>query len=64
MSTLLAQRLLETTDEAVEIIAERTGFASAAMLRIQFQKIVRTSPLAYRRTFNCERPGETEEDVA
>lgn len=61
---LLAQRLLETTDEPVEIIAERTGFASGAMLRIQFQKIVRTSPLAYRRCFNCERPGDTTEDVA
>ena len=52
---LMAQRLLETTDEPVEIIAERTGFPSAAMLRIHFQRILRTSPLAYRRTFNCQR---------
>ena len=51
---LLAQRLLETTDDPVEIVAERAGFASAAMLRIQFQRIVKTSPLAYRRCFNCE----------
>jgi AraC family transcriptional regulator, transcriptional activator FtrA len=51
-----AQRLLETTDEPVELVAERTGFASAAMLRIHFQKVVRTSPLAYRRCFNCDEP--------
>jgi transcriptional regulator GlxA family with amidase domain len=57
---LKAQRLLETTDDPVEIIAERSGFASAAMLRIQFQRIVKTSPLAYRRCFNCEAEGETE----
>jgi transcriptional regulator GlxA family with amidase domain len=57
---LAAQRMLETSDLPVEIIAERTGFASAAMLRIQFQRIVRTSPLAYRRCFNCERPETAE----
>ena len=51
-----AQRLLETTDEPVEVIAARTGFASAAMLRIHFQSVVRTSPLAYRRCFNCDVP--------
>lgn len=56
----MAQRLLETTEEPVEIIAERSGFASAAMLRIHFQSIVRTSPLAYRRCFNCERPDSEE----
>src|SRR5439155_24609056 len=48
---LLAQRLLETTDDPVERVAERCGFGSAAALRQQFQRVVRTSPLAYRRTF-------------
>lgn len=48
---LLAQRLLESTDEPVERIAQRCGFASAAALRVHFQKATNTSPLAYRRTF-------------
>jgi len=48
---LLSQRLLETTDLPVEIVATRCGLGSAANLRIQFQRQVRTSPSAYRRTF-------------
>jgi transcriptional regulator GlxA family with amidase domain len=48
---LLAQRLLESTDEPVEIIATRCGFGSAAALRIHFQRVVNTSPQNYRRTF-------------
>ncbi|QBD83601.1 helix-turn-helix domain-containing protein [Ktedonosporobacter rubrisoli] len=52
---LQAQRLLETTDESVERIASFCGFSSAAMLRIHFQHLVRTSPQAYRRAFNFKR---------
>lgn len=48
---MLAQRLLETTDESVEFIADRCGMGSAANLRFHFQRVVGTSPLAYRRTF-------------
>ena len=48
---LLAQRLLETTDDAVELIATRCGFGSAATLRLHFQRVVAASPLAYRRAF-------------
>jgi transcriptional regulator GlxA family with amidase domain len=48
---LLAQRLLETTDEPVERVAERCGFGSAAGLRQHFRRSLSTSPLAYRRTF-------------
>jgi AraC family transcriptional activator FtrA len=48
---LFAQRLLETTDEPVELIAHRCGFGSAAVLRTHFQRHVGTSPMAYRRTF-------------
>lgn len=51
---LLAQRLLETTDEPVERIADRCGFGTAANLRQHFQRVVGTSPGAYRRTFTCE----------
>jgi transcriptional regulator GlxA family with amidase domain len=48
---LLAQRLLETTDDAVELIASRCGFGTAANLRQHFQRIVGAAPAAYRRTF-------------
>jgi transcriptional regulator GlxA family with amidase domain len=51
---LLAQRLLETTDEPVELVASRCGFGSAAGLRAHFQRAVSASPLAYRRTFRRE----------
>ena len=55
---LLAQRLLETTDEPVERIAARCGFSSAAGLRVHFQRGVSASPLAYRRAFRqVERAG-------
>lgn len=48
---LLAQRLLERTDQSVELVASRCGFGTAPNLRQHFQRIVGTSPLAYRRTF-------------
>jgi transcriptional regulator GlxA family with amidase domain len=48
---LLAQRLLETSDDPVELIATRCGFGTAAGLRQHFQRSTGTSPMAYRRTF-------------
>lgn len=48
---LLAQRLLETTDESIERVAEMCGFAGAASLRQHFERRLRSSPQAYRRTF-------------
>ena len=48
---LLAQRLLETTDESIERIAEMCGFGGAAGLRKHFERRVKASPQAYRRTF-------------
>ncbi len=48
---LLAQRLLEGTDETVDAVAGRTGFGSAAVLRHHFVRAVGTTPQAYRRTF-------------
>jgi transcriptional regulator GlxA family with amidase domain len=48
---MLAQRLLETTDDAVELVASRCGFGTAAGLRTHFLKVVGTPPLAYRRAF-------------
>lgn len=48
---LLAQELLEGTDETMEAIASRTGFGTAAALRHQFVRALGTTPAAYRRTF-------------
>jgi transcriptional regulator GlxA family with amidase domain len=50
---LLAQRLLETTDEPVELVAQRCGFGSSAGLRQHFSRAVSASPQAYRRTFRA-----------
>jgi AraC family transcriptional activator FtrA len=47
----LAQRLLESTDLSVDLVAERSGLGTAASLRLHFQRQLRTSPQAYRRTF-------------
>ncbi|MEW5355052.1 GlxA family transcriptional regulator [Streptomyces sp. 16-176A] len=48
---LLAQRLLEGTDETMDAIADRTGFGTAAALRHQFVRALGTTPNAYRRAF-------------
>lgn len=48
---LHAQRLLETTDQAVERVAHASGFGSAGAMRLHFQRTLGTSPQAYRRTF-------------
>ena len=47
----LAQRFLEETDLGVEVVASRAGFGSAMSLRGHFQRHVRISPSAYRRSF-------------
>ena len=52
---LRAQHLLETTRLDIERIAERTGFASASVLRAHFSQQTGTSPLAWRRSFRRER---------
>ncbi|MEU1089369.1 helix-turn-helix domain-containing protein [Streptomyces sp. NPDC005576] len=48
---LLAQHLLETSDETMEAVAGRAGFGNAAALRHQFVRSLGTTPNAYRRTF-------------
>ncbi|MFJ2561474.1 MULTISPECIES: helix-turn-helix domain-containing protein [unclassified Streptomyces] len=48
---LLAQRLLEGTDETMDTIADRTGFGTASALRHQFVRALDTTPNAYRRAF-------------
>ena len=57
-----AQHLLEATTHSVERIAEQVGFGSPATLRERFQRVVGTSPQAYRRAFQTssrerDRPG-------
>jgi transcriptional regulator GlxA family with amidase domain len=46
-----AQQLLETTDLSIEQVATEAGFGSAATFRDGFNRIVGTTPQAYRRTF-------------
>ncbi|SFC93556.1 GlxA family transcriptional regulator [Streptomyces aidingensis] len=46
-----ARALLETTDLAVEQIAARCGFGSAASLRAHFGRHTGCGPAAYRRLF-------------
>lgn len=48
---LLAQHLLESSDETMDMIAGLTGFGNAAALRHQFVRALGTTPQAYRRTF-------------
>ncbi|MER5943644.1 helix-turn-helix domain-containing protein [Streptomyces sp. NPDC001928] len=47
----LAQELLETTDDAVESVAQRTGFGSATNLRYHFGRLTGVSPQTYRHVF-------------
>ncbi|WP_351232476.1 helix-turn-helix domain-containing protein [Streptomyces sp. NPDC002133] len=48
---LLAQELLEATDDTVDAIAGRAGFGNAAALRHHFLRTLGTTPNTYRRTF-------------
>jgi len=47
----LSQRLLETTQQSVETIADLAGFGSVVSLRQHFAKAFGVSPSAYRQTF-------------
>jgi AraC family transcriptional regulator, transcriptional activator FtrA len=51
----LAQRLLETSDLPIDVVARRSGFGSPDNLRKHFSRAVRTTPQAYRRTFREPR---------
>ncbi|UFS57729.1 GlxA family transcriptional regulator [Subtercola endophyticus] len=50
---LRAQVMLEQTDLGLEQVAAETGFGSAAVMRHHFVKVLKTTPIAYRRTFSC-----------
>ena len=47
----LAQRLLETSDLSVDVIARESGFGSPDNLRKHFSRALRTTPQGYRRAF-------------
>jgi transcriptional regulator GlxA family with amidase domain len=48
-----AQRLLEEGDDAVEVVATRAGFGTAAAMRHHFAKRLDTTPQAYRSAFRA-----------
>jgi transcriptional regulator GlxA family with amidase domain len=62
--TGLAQRLLETTDHAIEHIATEAGFGTPAAMRLHFQRALHTSPAAYRRCFRFECDDVASDEVA
>ena len=51
----LAQRLLETTGHGIDHIAAQAGFGSSVSLRLRFREALKTSPSAYRRTFQGDQ---------
>jgi transcriptional regulator GlxA family with amidase domain len=52
---LLAQRLLEDTDEDVDQVARQAGFGNATAFRHHFRTWRSTTPQAYRRAFRAAR---------
>ena len=54
---LLAQQLLEESDDTVDAIADRTGFGNATALRHHFRAWRGTTPNAYRRLFRGDPGG-------
>jgi transcriptional regulator GlxA family with amidase domain len=46
-----AQRLLESSDASIEVVAQQAGFGSALSLRQHFRAVLRTSPSAYRQLY-------------
>jgi AraC family transcriptional activator FtrA len=49
---IAAKRRLESTNDAVDRVAEAVGLGTAATLRQQFRRRFQTSPTAYRRRFS------------
>ena len=48
-----AQHLLEESDLALESVAQRVGFGTAAVMRHHFSRVLGTTPFDYRRTFGA-----------
>jgi transcriptional regulator GlxA family with amidase domain len=50
---LVAERMLEESDETIERIATRAGFSNATAFRHHFARLRGTSPHSYRRSFRA-----------
>lgn len=50
---VLAQRLLETTELPMDLVAHRCGLGTAANLRLQVGRRLGVAPSDYRQTFRC-----------
>jgi transcriptional regulator GlxA family with amidase domain len=48
-----AQRLLESTDLPIDVVAARVGLGNAVNLRKHFRRVLGTNPQSYRRTFHA-----------
>jgi transcriptional regulator GlxA family with amidase domain len=55
---LLAERMLEETDDTVERIAAHVGFGNATALRHHFGRLRGTSPQHYRRNFRAPKAAQ------
>jgi transcriptional regulator GlxA family with amidase domain len=53
---LLAERMLEETDETIERVATKAGFSNATAFRHHFSRLRGTSPQQYRRIFRAPQP--------
>lgn len=53
---LLAEQLLEGTDDTIERIAVQVGFSNATAFRHHFARLRGTTPLQYRRLFRAPMP--------
>jgi transcriptional regulator GlxA family with amidase domain len=49
----LARRLLETSDDSIERVAQHAGYDTPVAMRAQFARRLHTSPRAYRQTFRA-----------
>jgi len=52
-----AQRMLESTNAAIDVVASEAGFGSALSLRQHFRASLQTSPSSYRRQFRAGQGG-------
>ena len=50
---LYSQRLLESSDESIETIADRAGFGSVAAMRMHFRAALGVSPTVWRERFGA-----------
>ncbi|MBJ6723095.1 GlxA family transcriptional regulator [Geomesophilobacter sediminis] len=58
----LAQRLLETTDKRIDVVAQEAGFGSEVTLRQYFSKTLLISPVRYRKEFRGHLRQEQDEE--